>query len=385
MSKLNVTIVDSSVGNRYSIDLCAALSDVGVGVRLITPVNRVLDGSMDFEVLRWMPSKAAEVGKAAKLLQYVQYLVTVFLCVFKGIPENRLFHFQFFRRERIESALFPVLRVLGANLVFTAHNVMPHEHLKWDRWLRLLVYRFADVIIVHSEYIKRKLARAFKVAEEKIRVIPHGDCDDYVPAEPFSKADARARLGLPVEKDIALFFGFIREYKGLGLLLDAYELCQRKGDQLGLVIAGAPRTPELERRYKSRIAEISTDGTIVFHPEFIPSEEVATYFLASDVVILPYKEIDHSAIFHLAYSFGRPLIATSVGDFPEVIEDGWSGYLLRENTAECLAETMLRAFSDRDKLEKMGAYARHLSETKYSWRDAARQTMGVYEEVADAH
>lgn len=384
MSKMNVTILDAAVGNDYTVNLCAGLSAVGLKVSLITPENRVIDRPTDYAVLRWMPSKAARSSKAAKALQYVRYLLRVLVYAVKGIPENQVLHFQFFRRERIESALFPVLRLLGTNLVFTAHNVAPHEHVKWDYLLRLLVYRSAKAIIVHSEYIKKKLAHSFRVPEEKIKVVPHGDFDNFVPAEPVSKVEARARLGLPQGKDIALFFGYIREYKGLDLLLDAFELCRGHGDRLVLVIAGAPSTPELEERYQRRIAETLTEGAIVFRPNFIPSSEVAAYFLASDVVMLPYKEIDHSGVSHLAYSLGKPIIATKVGDFPEVIEEGLSGFLLEENSAQCLAETMLRAFSDRGRLEEMGSYARHLSETKYSILDAARQTMGVYEEVVGA-
>ncbi len=124
------------------------------------------------------------------------------------------------------------------------------------------------------------------------------------------------------------------------------------------VIAGAPQTQELENHYRRRIEQISRDDSIIFHAGFIPSEKVAGYFVACDVVILPYKEIDHSGIVHLSYSFGRPLIATNVGDFSEVIDDGKSGYLLEENSAGCLSETILGAFSNNTRLGDMGHYAR---------------------------
>jgi glycosyltransferase involved in cell wall biosynthesis len=227
--------------------------------------------------------------------------------------------------------------------------------------------------------MKNKLVRDFGVDREKIRVIPHGNFDHYISREPMSKAAARASLGLSEMDNVALFFGFIREYKGLDLLLDAFEHCARYSSPLKLVIAGAPQTTELENHYRRRINQISTDDSIVFHANFIPSEKVATYFVACDVVILPYKEIDHSGLVHLAFSFGRPLIATNVGDFSEVIEEGMSGYLLKENSAQCLSETIVEAFSNGPRLQDMGKYARKLSETKYSWLEIARKTRDLYE------
>lgn len=376
---IRVTMIDALVGNDYSICLCSALHAVGVNVELITPDNRVVNLPIGFPIRRWMPSKDPRDGKIRKTIHYFGYLARLLAYVVKHNRGRQIVHFQFFRSERIESLLFPLLRLLGVKLVFTAHNVLPHENSQVDYLLRFMVYRSAKVIIVHSEHIKNKLARDFRIAQEKVKVVPHGNFDHYVPRNPLSKLEARASLNLSETDDVALFFGFIREYKGLDMLLDAFEICIRKGRPFRLVIAGATHSPELENRYNQRIKQISTDDSITFHASFIPSERVAAYFTACDVVILPYKEIDHSGIVHLAYSFGRPLITTDVGDFAEVIEDGKSGYLLKENNAECLSETMLEAFSNTTRLENMGDRARKLSETKYSWLEIAKRTGKLYE------
>jgi D-inositol-3-phosphate glycosyltransferase len=375
---ISVTIIDALVGNEYSIFLCSALHDVGVDVELIAPDNRVVNLPIKYPVKHWMPTKETGNGKIVKALHYFEYLARLLIYVVKRKKEQRIIHFQFFRRRGIESLLFPLMRLLGINLVFTAHNVLPHENNRVDYLLRLMVYRSAKFIIVHSKYMKNKLARGFGIKREKIRVIPHGNFDHYIPGEPMSKADARAILNLSEKDRVALFFGFIREYKGLDLLLDAFEICVKKGKPFKLIVAGAVHPPELENYYQRRIDRISVDDSIVFRADFIPTEEVAAYFISCDVVILPYKEIDHSGIVHLAYSFGRPLIATDVGDFSEVIENRKSGYLPRENSAECLSETILEAFSNRASLEDMGKYARQLSETKYSWLEVAKKTRDLY-------
>ncbi len=376
---VKVTMIDGLVGNDYSMCLCSALHTVGVNVELIASDNRVVSMPVDYPVRHWMPTKDPQNGKIGKLFRYLEYLVRLFLHVVRNRNVKQVMHIQFLRRERFEAVFLLFLRLLGTKLVFTAHNVLPHENSAIDRFLRSCIYRAAGTIIVHSEYIKNKLAKDFRVEPKKIKVIPHGNFDHYIPREPMSKAEARSRLNLYATDNVALFFGFIREYKGLDLLLDAFEICAKKGRSLRLVIAGAPRTSELGNHYRRSIERISTNDSIIFHEGFIPSEKVAVYFVACDVVILPYKEIDHSGIVHLAYSFGRPLIATNVGDFAEVIEDGKSGYLLRENSAECLSETILGAFSSIAHLEDMGSYARTLSETKYSWLEIAKKTKMLYE------
>jgi len=380
IESVKVTMIDALVGNDYSVCLCSALHAVGVNVELIVPDNRIVNLPVEYPIRYWMPTKNPMGGKIGKTFRYLEYLMRLLIYVVKHNKERKIVHFQFFRIERIESLLFPLLKLLGVNLVFTAHNVLPHENSRVDYLIRFIVYKSAKVIIVHSEYMKNKLENGFRIDREKIRVIPHGNFDHYTSREPISKAEARASLKLSDMDNVALFFGFIREYKGLDLLLDAYEVCVRRGNPLRLVIAGAPRTPELGDYYRRRIGRITTDDSIMFHAGFIPSEKVATYFIACDVVILPYKEIDHSGIVHLAYSFGRPLIATNVGDFSEVIEDGKSGYLLKENNAECLSETTLEAFSNSTSLEDMGYYARKLSETRYSWLEIAKKARELYEE-----
>ncbi len=379
-----VTMIDGLVGNDYSLCLCSALHAVGVDVELIVSDNRIVNMPIDYPIRPWMPTKDPKHSKIGKAVRYLEYLTRLLAHVVRNNREKRIAHFQFFRRPRVECVFFLLIKLLGARLVFTAHNVLPHENSRVDLLLRFGVYRAATKIIVHSEYMKNKLATDFRIDRKKVMVIPHGNFDHYVPNEGISKAEARASLKLSEGDNVALFFGFIREYKGLDLLLDAFEICTRKGRPLRLVVAGSSHPPELETHYRRRIDQISADGSIVFHAGFVPSEKVAAYFAACDVVILPYKQIDHSGIVHLAYSFGRPLIAATVGDFSEVIEDGKSGYLLAENSAECLSETISRAFSNSARLEDMGAYARKLSETKYSWMDIACQTKDLYLSVAAA-
>lgn len=374
-----VTMIDGLVGNDYSICLCSALAIAGVNVELISSSNRVVNTPVNFEIKYWMPSKGIKSNKIQKVLQYLAYLKRVFLYAVGSNKSKRIVHVQFFRIERVESILFLLLRLFGVKLVFTAHNVLPHEFNRLDYLSRHIIYRCSKSIIVHSEDIKNKIVGTFNIPPKKISIIPHGNFDQYVPVKSISRAEARVKLGLENEDKVILFFGYIRPYKGLDLLLDAFEISARENKRLKLVIAGAASSVELENQYKEKVEKISKNGSIVYHPGFVPFDEVAKYFVATDVVMLPYKAIDHSGIIHLAYSFGKPLIATNVGDFSEIIENGKSGYIVKVNNTECLAETILQSFENGTDLEEMGAYARKLSETKYSWLEIAKKAKALYE------
>ena len=166
--------------------------------------------------------------------------------------------------------------------------------------------------------------------------------------------------------------------------MNSLSSASEKINNLALIIAGEAgdaETRKLVQEYKEIISKLPEDIKVIFHEKFIPDAEVAKYFIASDVVVLPYRRISHSGVLHVAYSFGRPIIATDVGDFKESVEEGKSGFVLSSNSPENLSEKIIQAFSDRLKLEEMGKYARYLSETKYSWKNSAELMKPIYEKM----
>ncbi len=374
-------MVDSLVGNDYSVCLCSGLDSAAADITLIVPENRAISIPIHFPVKYWAPTKKAGYSRLKKSIKYIRFLLQ--LLIFIKQSHTDIVHYQFFRRKRIESLYFWVLSLLGVNLINTAHNVMPHEKHKVDYLFKLLVYRSSKAIIAHSSYVKKQIVKNFKINAAKIQVIPHGDFDIYLPQNAITKNEAKKKFNLSADDDVLLFFGSIREYKGLDLLLDAFQIASESNGRLKLIVAGKPFTPELEHRYKEKISQIRSNDRIIFHSNFIPNEDVANYFIAADIVVLPYKNIYHSGLVHLAFSFGRPIIATRVGDFNETIEHGKSGYLLNKNDAESLAEMIGDVFSNADNLVKMGGFIRNLSQTKYAWSHIARKTKRLYGEVLD--
>lgn len=374
---MKVLMVDSLVGNDYSLCLCQGLHDSGVDVIFVTTEDREVGETYTFPVRFMAPSKDGGKNKVVKLLKYLRYLVSL-----SRLPRREgadVLHFQFFRRDKLESLMFPLLRLLGVKVVHTAHNVLPHESGRIDYLLKRLVYRASHQIIVHSQYIKDKLLRTFPdIDRNKVAIVPHGNFDIYLPPERFTKAVARQKLGLPADNAVLLFFGYIRAYKGVDLLLQAFDEAAAVLPDLTLVVAGKPHSKELGTQFANQIEQMVAKNRVKYVPAFIPNEEVSLYFDAADAIALPYKHIDHSGIVHLAYSFGKPIIATEVGDFKETIEEDRSGYVAPPNDVAGLAKSLKDAFCDPVRLQQLGQHIEELNRTKYAWEEISRKTSNVY-------
>ena len=385
VNKIKVLMIDSWVekdGNDYALHLCKALKKAGIDISLVVIEDYIDNGTTDYPLLPLGPSRAKSVSKYKKIFKYYNYLLGIYKLMRK--EKYVVIHFQYFRRLRMESLYFLILKLIGINLAHTVHDVTPLNKSKLDHFFSLLVYKKADILFVHSNSNKRTLAQQVKLDEEKIKVVPHGDFDTFIPDRIVTKSEARKFFDLSQEQNVILFFGAIKEYKGLDILLNSLSFASKKINNLTLIIAGMTgdaETRNLVLKYKDIISKLPKEIKVIFHDEFIPNAEVAKYFIASDVVVLPYRRISHSGVLHVAYSFGRPVIATNVGDFEETIEEGKSGFVLSANSPENLSEKIIQAYSDRLKLEEMGKYARHLSETKYSWKNSAELMKPIYEKM----
>ena len=384
-SKIKVLMIDSWVeknGNYYALHLCKALKEAGIDISLIVIEDYVHNGINDYPLLPLGPSRTKSVSKFKKIFKYSNYLLNIYKLIRR--EKYDVIHFQYFRRLRMESLYFLMLKLMGIKLAHTVHDVTPLNNSKLDHYFSLLVYKKADILFVHSNSNKTDLAQQIKLNDEKIKVVPHGDFDTFIPDRIPAKSEARKFFGLSDEQNVILFFGAIKEYKGLDILSRSFSLASLKINNLALIIAGEAgdaETRQIVLKCKDILSKLPNKVKVVFHEKYIPDSEVAKYFIASDVVVLPYRGISHSGVLHVAYSFGRPVIVTDVGDFKESVEEGISGFVLSSNSPENLSEKIVQAFSDKLKLEKMGTYARNLSETKYSWKNSALLMKPIYENM----
>ena len=237
----------------------------------------------------------------------------------------------------------------------------------------------ADALILHSEQNRQQLVRWIPAVAEKANVIPHGNYDEFRNLE-MSRERARQRLELPDDRKIVLFFGAIREYKGLDLLLQTVGPVTSSCDSALFVVAGlASRV--LESAYRTQAEELKIPPeSLLLRFGYLTTEDAIAYVCASDLVVLPYQEIYQSGVLFWAYSFSRPVVATRVGSFEESIDDGKSGWLVDKDDVNGLAAALTAALGDSEKLATAGRYARNLAD-RYDWNGIAQRTVQLYERV----
>lgn len=306
-----------------------------------------------------------------------------------GIDLVRLFVFVFGRRIKylhFQSALknwivdLPVLlvfRIFGRKIIFTAHDVLPHTRKAWEKIVIRRIYHLFDLIIVHSEH-SRGLLAAMNIKSEKIRTIPHGLYTMFLPARKISMAEARQTLGIDPENKVLLFFGSINPRKGAEKIVRGFEKLIRQQKNITLVMAGNVDYPE---GYLENLArERNLERSVQLFRGWVPNERVHYFFTSADMVILPYNEGFTSGVLKLAYAFGKPVIASGVGELADVIRTEKTGVILDEFFSEETARQVAGILNSKQQLEDFRKNIESVAEEKYSWKSIAQKTAAAYSE-----
>lgn len=247
----------------------------------------------------------------------------------------------------------------GTRSVYLCHNVLPHERTLVDRVLLRYVFSSGAAFITHSEQDRSDLQSLRPGAP--VHLSPHPTYDVFASEETPSPAEAKRRLGLS-GRNVLLFFGFVREYKGLDVLLAAVAQLPQDSDHHLLIVG---EFYEDKSRYRAALDELTSRGRLTLVDRYVPNEEVGLYFSAADLVMVPYLSATQSGVIQIAYGFLKPVVATTVGGIPEVVADGETGYLVPPGDADAMAAAVRRYFNsaDRSRFE-----ARIAAENeKYSW------------------
>lgn len=226
-------------------------------------------------------------------------------------------------------AMGPALGYLASTLASTSttkvialvDNLYPHESRPLDRWLTHRFIAHPHGFVAMSSVVSNQLRQV--VGSKPVCQVSHPIYDDY--GGTIDRSIARNKLGIDTDGPVLLFFGFIRRYKGLDLLLNA--LNDQKLRDVGLKVVVAGEWYEDSSSYRSLAKELNLDDMIVWHDHFISESDIPTYFSAADAVVQPYRSATQSGISALAFAYSKPLISTCVGGLSEVVEDGLTGFL----------------------------------------------------------
>ncbi|MFN8247936.1 MAG: glycosyltransferase [Ferruginibacter sp.] len=255
-----------------------------------------------------------------------------------------------------------ILRIVKRNryskLICIADNVIPHEKRFGDKAFTKYFVKPIDAFITMSEKVMADL-RSF--SSKPTRLLSHPLYDNF--GEKISKAEARHKLGINADEPVVLFFGFIRKYKGLDMLLDAMKLIKdsESGSKIKLLIAG--EFYDDRKVYEEQIKRLGIADRLILKTDFIPNSEVKYYMCAADVVIQPYRNATQSGVTPLAYHFEVPMIVTNVGGLPALVPNDKVG-LVAEPNPSSIAEKILEYFSKGEQHFMPNLVS---EKKKYSW------------------
>lgn len=246
-------------------------------------------------------------------------------------------------------------------VICIADNILPHEKRPGDRIFTKYFVRPVDGFVTMSEKVLDDLKKFAK--NTPARFVPHPLYDNF--GTRISKEEARKKLKINEEDNVILFFGFIRKYKGLDILLDAFKILKAsdKIQNLKLLIAG--EFYDDEKNYETFLNDPAIKGGLILHTHFISNSEVKYYLGAADCVVQPYRNATQSGVTPLAYHFEIPMIVTNVGGLPSLVPDKKVG-LIAEPNAESIAEKIVEYFELGEEF-----FLANLREEKkkYSWKN----------------
>lgn len=274
-------------------------------------------------------------------------------------------------------SLGTVLRIAKWNkhtkVIALTDNIIPHEKRPGDRLFTQYFVKAIDGFISMSASVAKGI-RTFTAAKP-IQETVHPIYDNY--GVLVSRAEALTKLNLPKGGRYLLFFGFIRAYKGLDLLLKAFAKSEVRKLGLKLIVAGEFYSNEEE--YQQLIDELGIREDLILHTHFISNDEVKYYFGAADLLVQPYRTATQSGISQMAYHFEKPMIVTKVGGLPEIVPDGEAGYVV-EVDEDAIAAGIVRFFEE-EKVEEM---TKVMMERKalFSWAAMVRVVEGLYEKIS---
>lgn len=362
---MRVHVVDPSAYTPpYDHGLCAALARSGADVQLITSEfaygqpptpNGYQVRKLFYRHVLGQPG--SRIRLLSKLAQHVPDMVR-----YRGEAEAAdVVHFQWLPVQHLDIHLLP-----RRPLVLTAHDLLPREPRPGQARAQRRLYDAADALVVHSEYGRSQLVGALGLEPAKVHVAHHGAFTHLL--EQAREAPLPPELA-QVEGPVVLFFGLLRPYKGIDVLLEAWR--RLAGAELWIV--GRPRMALEPLRQKA-------PSGVRFVPRFVSDSELPAYFRRADVVVLPYlrtERLDFSGVLATALAFGRAVVASDIAGFPEVAAAGGLR-LVAPGDPAALREALAELIGDAAARERLAAGARAAGAGPYSWDRAAAATLELY-------
>jgi len=351
----------------YAHCLNQALVSKGASVRLVTHADHYQLDEFD---------KNYQVEQVFK----GDGFITDWKRLYKAWKGEPIIHFQSLLSTRRDWIAFYVLKLCMPKVkwIVTVHNVLPHEVEKGETFAYRQLYRIADGLIVHSEASCKRLMKLMGNKFEKpIAVISHGHYGEITGTELPDRDEAVNILALDKNYRYMICFGAIRPYKGIDLLMKAMALVENWPADVRVLVIGHLLTGVSEEELVAQRKELGLEDRVVFNFTYVPEEHIPHVFAATDISLLPYRNIDQSGVLMAAMAAGTPVLCTPVGAFPEVLDESF-GFLAQGVSIPEIAETLKEALARKDDWPAMGIEAKRVAQQKYGWDHIAQQTLEFY-------
>ena len=231
-------------------------------------------------------------------------------------------------------------------IAYNCHNALPHERFPLDKALTKFTLKKADLVVAHS-HSDEKILSELNMGN-KIAVNPH-PVYNFFKIKDMSKEEGRKLLGLSTDNKVLLFFGLVREYKGLKHLLNAMPDIVKKYPEVRLIIAGD--FGKGKSKYEEMIKNLNIGDYIQIHDGYIPIVDVEKFFAACDLVVLPYESATQSGVIQASYGFEKPVLATNVGGLPDAVSNMKTGYIVEPLRPDLISEAVSDFFDNNRALQ----------------------------------
>ena len=376
---VNVAVIEPVGGhggmNEYDFALCRSVVKAGGKVTLLTCDKTVVSGSEGFPIN--LPYRGI-FGQDKTWVRGLRFLRGSLRALLGArLRCDEVAHFHFFHVGPLE--LFNVLlaRLLGLRVVITAHDVEAFkEGLSVPTFVHW-AYHLAHRVIAHSQVAKQELVHELDIRQETIDVILLGNsCESILPE--VTREIARARFGFSPDKRVLVFFGQIKEVKGLDVLLEGFAIARATDKSLHLLIGGRIWKGDFSQ-YAEIIRSHGLAPYCTLHIRYIPDAEVPYFYRCADLVVLPYLRIYQSGVVLLAMSYGVPVLVSDIAGMLEAIEDERTGFVFKSQDPTHLAQRIGDIFAIAGHSTVIAEAGLNMVKIRNDWNDLGEQTLACYQ------
>jgi glycosyltransferase involved in cell wall biosynthesis len=266
-------------------------------------------------------------------------------------------------------------RMRGSKIILTVHDLLPHDTAEAHKRTFQYLYDFVDGIICHSDHIEARLEAEFGVPRDKVSVIPHGPFFYDLP-DVGSETTLRS-FGIDHGKVMVLWQGIIFPYKGIDLLLDAWQKVETQYDNADLVIAGTG-SPELLNQIRDQVESLGL-RRVHLHFRFITTEELVALYRAAAIVVYPYRAITTSGALATGLALGKAIVASDLPVFRELLTDRKNALLVNPHLPDELAVALTELMQDENLRKSLEKNVQEMNFGDRSWAAIAEKTVSTYE------